>query len=122
MNGINDMEAAYFGQYEFKGMTIEAPSKLRNLYIISLMDLEHTSMMDVFAFLYGCLCPVHTLIKGRRKREWFDEQVNAWIEENKLGMEDLPEATEVMKAIMNDASRTRAEAVESGEVGAISGN
>lgn len=105
-----ELQEAYYSGYEFKSQEIKPPSKGRLSLILGLIDASTVGPFDVHTFIYGLTCPVHTLMKGRRDKAWFDELVLAWIDAN---IEDGDIALElaIVKDIMDKVNGTQAEAI-----------
>lgn len=121
MNEVEEIqEDAYYAHFEFKGEEIKFPSKGRVALILSLMEVKSPGPFDIHIFIFGCKCPIHSLIKGRRDKEWFDTQVLKWVDET-IQEGDLEEEARIAKEIMDKINATRATAIE-GDGGSPSGN
>jgi hypothetical protein len=101
-------EDTLFKTWEFKGIEIKPLSYARKANLFSVVDSSNFGMADVAAFLYGCICQESELIKGKRKLEFFDEKVNAWMNKIQFTPEDARVGAELITEIINHSDSNKA--------------
>ena len=90
-----------FRTFSFKGIPIEPLSYGRRTFLLGLCNLSNPTFADVPTFIYGCICDIKEVLHARRNPAAFDAAVMRWVEEIKYDTDDLTEANEVIKAILD---------------------
>ena len=95
--------------WEFKGIEIKPLARARKFHLSKLVDFSKITPWDIAVLIYGLICQQSALMKGLRNPEWFDAEVNKWIESEKLEMDDLNEdALEIIKEVMDHSESNKA--------------
>jgi hypothetical protein len=98
--------------WEFKGIEIKPLARARKFHLSKLVDFSKVSPWDIVVLIFGLTCQESVIMKGLRNPEWFDVEVNRWIEKEKLEMSDFDEATlEIIKEVMEHSEMNKAKPI-----------
>jgi len=94
--------------WEFKGIEIKPLSRARKFHLSKLVDFSKVSPWDIVVLIFALTCHESTLMRGLRNPEWFDGEVNKWIEKEKLDMSDFDESTlTIIKEVMEHSESNK---------------
>lgn len=99
--------------WEFKGIEIKPISRARKFHLSKLVDFSKITPWDIAVLIFALSCHESVLMKGIRKPESFDLEVNAWIESAQLDMADFDEGTlGIIREVMEHSDSNRAKPID----------
>jgi len=106
-------EDALSQTWEFKGIEIQPLSYRRKSDVLTIVRRGESEVgpSDIAAFIYGCICPISELMKGKRNLQWFDNQVGEWMDRIKFCQDDAADAVRIMTEIMENSAANRAQPI-----------
>jgi hypothetical protein len=111
-------------QYEFKGVRLQPFSKGRLTLLQSAgvrfsQDGPKPGAKDILAVVFVCLCDYKVRALAQMDPAMFWEKLEEWENSTIDGPADYQAAGELATALLNDATSTKAEPMETGDLSAL---
>lgn len=103
--------------WEYRGIEIKPLSRARKFHLSKMVDFSKISPWDIAVLLFAITCKDHILIRGLRNQEFFDGEVSAWIEREKIDLSDLDDSVlDLIKEILEHSESNRAVPVQDADM------